>query len=338
MSAIAALFNVPEGREELDTWASAHARHHVDINRYIYQRTGLSLPEFVLEPIDPNNIAGWDEHHVIMHQNQDALLGIDGYDLSGVDFNDLDNLTAWIQLNAVEHREAEDILQISVPVIPKNSIISTFRSHAEATVLGGTSGFTFGGLDFGPEAPNRILVVCLSWSPILITLAPVLTAVTIGGVSATILVTAGSSGRSTAIVAALVPAGTAGIVSFGLSSNAVLGSVAVYSMANLAAVGATFVTSSTATFPDVAFDVAARGTVIGVGFNVSQFPPTATWTGLAIDCNNDFGAPGFTGCRSTASKNLTAIATPLAIQCSFTIPSGVFGPSSGCFAYFAPGT
>ena len=335
MSAIAALFNVPEGREELDAWASAHARHHVDINRYIYQRTGLSLPEFVLEPINPDDTAGWDEHHVIMHQNQDALLGIEGYDLSGVDFNDKDNLTAWIQLNAIEHREAEDLLRISVPVIPNNSIVSTFRSHAEASSGGTVGGYSFPGMDFGPESANRILVACLAWTTPALPPSPppsTFSAASIGGVAATVLV----SSRTSAIVAALVPAGTSGTVAFA-AAGIFKGAAAVYSMANLAAVGASFVTSATNIFPNVAFDVAARGCVIAVAANYSQFPPSPAWTGLTEDCDNTISINPSLG-RSTASINLTSAAMPLSTQCSFSVPFGTLGSSSGCWAYFAPGT
>lgn len=335
MSGIAGLFNVPISDAELDTWASVHARHHVDINRLIYQITKLSLPEFVLEPIDRDNTNTWEEQHQIMHQNQNALLGIEGYDLSSVDFNDRDNLTAWIQLNAIEHREAEDLLRLSVPVVPVADVVSTFRSHAEsgtATV----SGYAFPAMDFGPEAANRILVACLSWwdnapSP--------LTAAVIGGVAATTLVTNSVIGLSSAIVAALVPTGLNGTTAFSVGGTAIRGTAVVYSIENMAAVGASFVTSSSDTNPSVAFDVANGGTAIGIATNFSQYSPTGTWTGLDEDCDNATPVSGLGSLgRTTASKNFTSTTASFPITCSLSVPFGTLGATSSCFAYFAPGS
>lgn len=112
MSAIAALFNVPNTQNDLSAWATAHMSHHRDIQRRIYELTSANLPEFVLDPIDPDDIHVWEYQHQIMHQNMDAILGIDGYDLTGVDFKNSEALAAWIQLNASEHYQASNILEI----------------------------------------------------------------------------------------------------------------------------------------------------------------------------------------------------------------------------------
>ena len=112
MSAVAALFNVPSNAQELSTWATAHATHHRDINRVLYQLTGANLAEFVLDPIDPGNTGVWEDQHQVMHQNQNAILGIQGFDLSEVDFKNQDLLTGWITLNANEHFQAANILGI----------------------------------------------------------------------------------------------------------------------------------------------------------------------------------------------------------------------------------
>lgn len=112
MSAIAALFNVPNTRNDLSVWATAHMSHHRDIQRRIYELTGANLPEFILDPINPDDSNVWENQHQIMHQNMDAILGISGYDLTGVDFKNSEALAAWIQLNASEHYQASNILEI----------------------------------------------------------------------------------------------------------------------------------------------------------------------------------------------------------------------------------
>ena len=112
MSGLAGIFNVPTTPDELKVWATTHASHHRDINRAIYQITGVNLPEFILDPIDPSNTSVWEDQHQIMHSNFDEILGISGYDLSQVDFTNQEFLTGWITLNSNEHLQASNILGI----------------------------------------------------------------------------------------------------------------------------------------------------------------------------------------------------------------------------------
>jgi hypothetical protein len=112
MSDVAGLFNVPSTQSELNTWTFAHAAHHVDINRVIFQRTGVALASYVLDPLDPNNAEVWLYQHQLLHQAQDAILGIEGYDLLDVDLKDQDQLAGWIWVNADEHYKAAQILEI----------------------------------------------------------------------------------------------------------------------------------------------------------------------------------------------------------------------------------
>lgn len=112
MSAIAALYNVPSNRAELDQWAFAHAAHHRDINRRIYQSTGLALVESILDPINPEDIGVWLYQHQFMHDQFEPVLGIAGYDLLEVDWKNQEELAGWILLNASVHIQAADILGI----------------------------------------------------------------------------------------------------------------------------------------------------------------------------------------------------------------------------------
>jgi len=112
MSGLADLYNVPATDEERAQWAFAHMTHHRDINRKIYELVSISLPEFILDPINPNDTGQWEYQHQLMHDNQNALLGIQGQDLTGVDWKDSRLITAWIWLNVNEHVQASNILEI----------------------------------------------------------------------------------------------------------------------------------------------------------------------------------------------------------------------------------
>lgn len=112
---VAALYNVPTTREQLDMWAFAHMAHHRDIVRVIYELSSIALPEYVLDPVLPQGgptSYDWERLHQTMHAQMDALLGIEGYNLLGVNWNDENQLAAWIQLNADEHFQAGNLLRL----------------------------------------------------------------------------------------------------------------------------------------------------------------------------------------------------------------------------------
>jgi len=112
MSAIAALFNVPGTEQELAQWSAAHAIHHRDIIQAIFLATGIELPQFPLDPITQDAIENWAAWHQQMHNDFQAVLGIAGYDLLDVDWQDRNQIAGFVFLNASIHKQASDILGI----------------------------------------------------------------------------------------------------------------------------------------------------------------------------------------------------------------------------------
>lgn len=112
VSGIANLVNVPATEAERSRWAFSHMAHHRDIILAIYNLILVALPEYILDPIDVNDVGQWEYQHQQMHDNQNQLLGISGQDLTGVDWKNERLLAAWIQLNYNEHLQASDILEI----------------------------------------------------------------------------------------------------------------------------------------------------------------------------------------------------------------------------------
>lgn len=109
---VAAIFNVPRTEEELNEWSFAHMANHRDILRVIYEVFHLVLPEYLLDPVDPDETGTWQRLHQAMHQDMNSLLGTSGFNLLGLDWHDDNRLAAWIQLNAVEHRQVSNILRL----------------------------------------------------------------------------------------------------------------------------------------------------------------------------------------------------------------------------------
>jgi hypothetical protein len=112
MSGLANLYNVPSTDEQRAQWSFSHMAHHRDINARIYLLVKIALPEYILDPVNPDDVGNWEYQHQLMHDNQNQILGIAGQDLTGIDWKDQNLLTAWIQLNSNEHYQASAILEI----------------------------------------------------------------------------------------------------------------------------------------------------------------------------------------------------------------------------------
>jgi len=111
VSGIAGLYNEFSTEEEKNTWAFTNASHHEQISAAIYRLTGVALPSFLLDPMDVNSKV-WLQRHQTMHQNQNAILGINGFNLLEVDLSDEKQRSGWVFLHGQEHYLASNILGI----------------------------------------------------------------------------------------------------------------------------------------------------------------------------------------------------------------------------------
>lgn len=109
---LATISEPPHDSEGLATWAFSHMAHHRDIIRVIRERFAIVLPEFCLDPLDPKDPSLWVFQHQVMHQQMDAVLGIAPFNLSLVDWSNLQSLEPWIAANSIEHDQAGLILQL----------------------------------------------------------------------------------------------------------------------------------------------------------------------------------------------------------------------------------
>lgn len=109
---LASIFNIPDTPEARLVWSFNHMAHHRDIIRRIYETRRLATPEYAIDPININDMAVWGYQHQQMHNNMNAVLGINGNDLVDVNWKDPGELSEWIQLNGSEHYQAGNILGV----------------------------------------------------------------------------------------------------------------------------------------------------------------------------------------------------------------------------------
>ena len=112
MSGIANIYNVPVSAPEYNMWAFAHAAHHQDIIRRIYELSNIALPEYILDPMDPSDPGVWIYQHQLMHNQLNALLGVTGFNLTSVNWENEELKNGFIFLNATEHKRYADLLGI----------------------------------------------------------------------------------------------------------------------------------------------------------------------------------------------------------------------------------
>lgn len=103
----------PRSIEQFSVWSFSHMAHHRDIIRRIRETTGTNLFEYALDPFNPADLGVWAEQHQAMHDDMNqALYGVDGADLTGIDWQDQDNLSAWLARNYAEHARVATTLGI----------------------------------------------------------------------------------------------------------------------------------------------------------------------------------------------------------------------------------
>lgn len=110
--AVAAVFNVPVDDVSLAQWSFAHMANHRDILLAIYNNFHIALPEYALDPFDPTDETNWEYLHQQMHDQMNAVCGVEGNNLLLVDWQDENARAGWIQLNATEHRQVSDFLSV----------------------------------------------------------------------------------------------------------------------------------------------------------------------------------------------------------------------------------
>lgn len=105
---LASLFAVPKNQGDAGAWSFAHLDHHRSLNAAVMAKYGVKIPEY---PIDPfgDNVA---DLHQLWHNDIDAVIGVQGFDLSDVNWEDEGQRTGWIWLNATQHRNEGNILGV----------------------------------------------------------------------------------------------------------------------------------------------------------------------------------------------------------------------------------
>lgn len=93
----------PETPRGMDEWLFAHQKDHDVVVNAIRTLTGIVLPTYVLDPMDPNDFHGWALRHQNYHDDANGILGVQGSDLQTVDWESDQERESWYFLNYQDH-------------------------------------------------------------------------------------------------------------------------------------------------------------------------------------------------------------------------------------------
>jgi hypothetical protein len=139
--------------------------------------------------------------------------------------------------------------------------------------------FTFSSQAFGTASSDRVVIVSVVVAD---GTAGTVSAVTIGGVSATIIRQASDSTLTGAIVAAAVPTGTTGSVVVDLSTSRGACAIGIWSATGQVS-AAGVASNSNTDLAELTLVAEDGGFVIGLCCNLGATPRTTTWSGASED-------------------------------------------------------
>ena len=109
---LASLLNVPRDQSAWDHFSWDHQNSHRLIREAIFAQKGVSLPEYVIYPINFDRFTDFLQANAQEHIDMLSTLGIQGEDLQDVDIRDERQLVAWSNLHYLDHYNAENALKI----------------------------------------------------------------------------------------------------------------------------------------------------------------------------------------------------------------------------------
>ena len=106
------LYSQPSNEDDWQSWAWNHQANHYDWISAAGTRGITGFTQFILSPIDPNDLGYWLYQHQVAHDQINAALGTQGYNLLSLDLRDQSQFAMWIRLNATEHQRISAALGV----------------------------------------------------------------------------------------------------------------------------------------------------------------------------------------------------------------------------------
>lgn len=107
------IYSQPQSDDDWQAWAFNHAVNHYDwIPAFQTVKNITGFQQFLLSPIDPQQLGMWLYNHQAAHDQANAALGTQGFNLLFLDPKDPESMAEWLRLNGVEHQRISAALGI----------------------------------------------------------------------------------------------------------------------------------------------------------------------------------------------------------------------------------
>lgn len=109
--ALATLANIPAIAADFLVFGFSNQDEHRRIVAAVMSQKNTALALYPLDPLPLSaDIAEWAIIHQAAHNDFNSVLGLQGVDLTSVDFRDPGQLSSWVRLHFEEHRQAAQML------------------------------------------------------------------------------------------------------------------------------------------------------------------------------------------------------------------------------------
>jgi len=109
---LASLLNVPNDELAWQVWSFNNRAQNAEIRAAILKQKNVNLSEYPLDPIPFDDLTTWLAWNQQAHNDFNGVLGLQGNDLEGVNFEDAGQKQAWLYLNYQELYSASAALSI----------------------------------------------------------------------------------------------------------------------------------------------------------------------------------------------------------------------------------
>lgn len=104
----------PPTKTGMEEWAFAHFQHHIAIIEATLAIKNVRLNLYQLYPFNEHATADWLRQHQEAHNEFNAVYGVNGNDLSSVDFKNKKQKDAYFWLNFNEHRNVGKLCGVPI--------------------------------------------------------------------------------------------------------------------------------------------------------------------------------------------------------------------------------
>lgn len=111
---LATLLYPPPTDRGMDEWLFANVQHHRTITDAIASQRGVRIAEQNIWPVGKGDWRNFLRRHQEWHDAINGALGVPGVDLQSLDFNNKQQVDAWIWLHFVSHRAWAQALGLGI--------------------------------------------------------------------------------------------------------------------------------------------------------------------------------------------------------------------------------